>query len=107
MISDDIKTGRKARAVFGSVSVGTSVIQLLGSNPFRIALLISSHATNAVTISNQGTFTAGNGIVIPSGAQALQLDVIKHGSLVTAGLNIISAGSSTTIGYCEITSEDI
>lgn len=88
------------------MTVGTSVTNFTGANPNRIALIISPPSTGNITISTQGDFSAGQGLVIISTNNPVKLSVSEHGNLVTNPLNILGSTSNITVGWCEISLGD-
>lgn len=102
MLIDDIKTGRKQGWVFGSTSVGTSAVVLLGPSNTRTGLIISCPGSGNVTISNNPSVTAGNGIVLYSTGANLILTANYHGGLLNSTLYAIGSTGGLTIGYCEL-----
>jgi hypothetical protein len=80
-----------------SIAVGATATELpTGDSSIRF-LVISSHPTSNLTISNLFAVTANNGLVIPKSTHALEMDWERYGDFIRSPLFIV-ADVACTIG---------
>lgn len=82
-----------------SDTVSTS---LVGPNPNRVAIVISSGPTNRITLNMGGIAALDAGINIHPLSSPLILDKETYGDAITNSINAISAVASQTIGFYDV-----
>jgi len=84
------------------VTVGTTSVQVLGSDPQRVALIINPPATNRVTISDSIGDLDLAGIVIFSQQAPFLIRYEDFGDALQSVLYGRVNTGSATVGFCEI-----
>ena len=89
------------RAQQQTVTVGTSSIVLLPTNPKRRSITFSGDGTNTITLSFVGAIVATKGLVLTPNQNTVTLDYDDIGELLWNAVHVIASASSSFITYFE------
>ena len=87
----------------GTISVGTSDVQLVENNPGRTNLTIINLSSNSVYVKPQGTPSSSSGILLTASGGALTMNYNDDLILPSLELRAIASGSSSNVFVIEAT----
>ena len=80
-----------------SVTVGTAVSTVIGSNPDRLGLLILNLSANTVYVSIDNSVSATNGIRLGANGGSVSLNVTDDGMIQTRTWYGLAAGAGSSV----------
>lgn len=86
-----------------SVTVGTTVSTVIGSNPDRLGLLILNLSNNTVYVSIDNSVSATNGIRLGANGGSVALNVTDDGMIQTRTWYGLAAGAGSSVYVLDLT----
>ena len=86
-----------------SVTVGTAVSTVIGSNPDRLGLLILNLSANTVYVSIDNSVSATNGIRLGANGGSVSLNVTDDGMIQTRTWYGLAAGAGSSVYVLDLT----
>lgn len=105
-VPDTVKSGRRRTGTVVAVVVGTTPTVFAPGDDKRVAIRVSSHFTNRLTISDNPNVIIDAGINIPVNGAPVELSIETYGNIVNKKLFAISTGAATQVGFVESRLED-
>jgi hypothetical protein len=86
-----------------SVTVGTAVSTVIGSNPDRLGLLILNLSANTVYVSIENSVSATNGIRLGANGGSVALNVTDDGMIQTRTWYGLATGAGSSVYVLDLT----
>jgi hypothetical protein len=86
-----------------SVTVGTAVSTVIGSNPDRLGLLILNLSSNTVYVSIDNSVSATNGIRLGANGGSVALNVTDDGMIQTRTWYGLATGAGSSVYVLDLT----
>jgi len=90
------------RAAFNAFPVSDLPVTLVGTNPNRVALIVSASTQGNIWISDQPTLNDGLGILIPTNSKALELCYCDWGDWMQRHLYVMSPDADINVCVVEV-----